>query len=279
LAVYRRTSRPRYTLLLLILTSITVVTLDYRSDAGGAIAKVKSGARDAFAPLQSAASAVFDPVANVINGVLHYGDLESENARLRDQLAEQRNTVAKAADAERERQALLDLNEIKFLPDIATISARVIGASASSLELTAELDKGTSSGIARGMPVVAADGLVGRVIDVSKSRAVVVLITDPSADVGIRLVSTGDTGVSRGQGPGRTLSVDLLEGSSIAKVGEVVVTSGLQQSVYPPGIPVGTVESKGYREGPERKGVTLVPVVDLTRLTFVKVLVWPGANS
>lgn len=279
MAVYRRTSRPRYTLLLLILTSITVVTLDYRSDAGGAIAKVKSGARDAFAPLQSGASAVFDPVANVLNGILHYGDLEKENARLRDELESQRNTVAKAQDAERERQALLDLNDIKFLPDIETISARVIGTSASSLELTADLDKGTSSGIARGMPVVAADGLVGRVIDVSQRRSVVLLVSDPNSDVGVRFVSTNDTGVARGDGAGRALQVDLLEGSSIAKVGEVVVTSGLQQSVYPPGIPVGTVESKGFREGPERKDVTLQPVVDLTRLTFVKVLIWPGANQ
>lgn len=279
MAVYRRTSRPRYTLLLLILTSITVVTLDYRSDAGGAIAKVKSGARDAFAPLQSGASAVFDPVANVINGILHYGDLEKENARLRDELASQRNTVAKAQDAERERQALLDLNGIKFLPDIQTISARVIGTSASSLELTADLDKGTSSGIARGMPVVAADGLVGRVIDVSQRRSVVLLVTDPNSDVGVRFVSTNDTAVARGNGPGGPLQVDLLEGNATATLGEVVVTSGLQQSVFPAGIPVGTVKSKGYREGPERKGVELQPVADLTRLTFVKVLVWPGPNQ
>jgi rod shape-determining protein MreC len=275
-AVYRRTSRPRYTLLLLILTSITVVTLDYRSDAGGAIARVKSGARDAFAPLQSAAGAVFDPVANVINGVLHYGDLENENARLREQLAEQRGEVAKASDAQREAQALRDLQDIKFLPDIETISARVVGMSSSALDLTAELDKGTSSGIARGMPVVAGAGLVGRVVDVSRRRSIVLLVTDPSSNIGIRLASTGDTGVARGNGPGRTLSVELLEGASVAKVGEVVVTSGLQQSVFPPGVPIGLVQSKGYREGPERKGVTLVPVVDLARLTFVKVLIWPG---
>ena len=101
MAVYRRTSRPRYTLLLLILTSITVVTLDYRSDAGGAITRVKGSARDALAPLQSAAGAVFDPVANVLNGILHYGDLEAENAHLREQLAEQRSEVFSArADEE-----------------------------------------------------------------------------------------------------------------------------------------------------------------------------------
>jgi rod shape-determining protein MreC len=277
LAVYRRTSRPRYTLLLLILTSITLLTLDYRNDAGGAITKVKSAARDAFAPLQSAASAVFDPVANVINGVLHYGDLEAENGRLREQLAEQQGLVASAADAQREAQQLRDLNGINFLGDIESISARVVGTSASSLELTAELDKGTKAGVAKGMPVVAGAGLVGRVVEVSKLRSVVVLISDPGSNVGIRLAPGGDTGVARGNGPGRTLNVDLLESASAVDAGNVVVTSGLQQSIFPPGIPVGHVRDKGFKEGPERKGVTLIPEVDLARLTFVKVLIWPAA--
>jgi rod shape-determining protein MreC len=277
LAVYRRTSRPRYTLLLLILTSITLVTLDYRSDAGGAITRVKGTARDAFAPLQSAAATVFDPVANVINGVLHYGDLETENAHLREQLAEQRGQVLSAQAEKSEADALRDLQDIKFLGDIDTISARVVGTSASSLELTAELDKGTSSGVVRGMPVVAGAGLVGRIIDVSKRRSIVVLVTDPNSNVGIRLASTGDTGVARGNGPKRALIVDLLEQAPAA--GEPVVTSGLQQSRFPPGIPVGLVQGRGYKEGPERKGVTLTPVVDLARLTFVKILVWPGPTQ
>lgn len=278
MAVYRRTSRPRYTLLLLVLTSITVVTLDYRSDAGGAISRVKDTARDAFAPIQTFASNVFDPVANVINGVLHYGDLEDENAHLREQLAEQRSEVLTARAEKSEAQALRDINDIESLGDIETITTRVIGTSASSLELTAELDKGTSSGIAEGMPVVAGAGLVGRVVDVSRLRSVVVLITDPSSNVGIRLAPSGDTGVARGNGPGRALSVDLLEGTTVTQVGDLLVTSGLQQSVFPPGLPVGRVASKGYREGPERKGVTLVPVVDLARLTFVRVLIWPATQ-
>jgi rod shape-determining protein MreC len=279
LAVYRRTSRPRYTLLLLILTSITLVTLDYRSDAGGAITKLRNGARDAFAPLQNAASAVFDPVANVINGVLHYGDLEKENAHLRDQLDEKNATLAQADAERREAQALRDQQDIKFLPDIETISARVVGTSASSLELTITLNKGTGDGIARGMPVVAAAGLVGRVVQVSHTRAIVVLLTDPNSDIGIRLSSNGDTGVAKGEGPRRDMSVELLEGTTVPNVGEVVVTSGLQQSIFPPGIPVGKIRDKGYREGPERKKVTLRPIVDMSRLTFVKVLIWPGTGQ
>ena len=54
------------------------------------------------------------------------------------------------------------------------------------------------------------------------------------------------------------------------------MTSGLQQSAYPPGIPVGLISVIGYSEGAERRGVTLRPAVDLARLTFVKVLIWQG---
>ena len=80
-------------------------------------------------------------------GSSHYGDLEHENARLREQLAQNRGDVAKAQDAERERQALeLDNQDIKFLPDTETISARVVGHVASSFDLTAEIDKGTDAG-------------------------------------------------------------------------------------------------------------------------------------
>ena len=71
------------------------------------------------------------------------------------------------------------------------------------------------------MPVVTGAGLVGRVVDVSKLRAIVRLVTDPNLDVGIRSPPTGDTGVARGNGPNRDLSVDLLEGGSVAKAGEV----------------------------------------------------------
>lgn len=273
MAVSRRTARPRYTLLLLILTAVTLLTLDARGSGSGAISAVRSAARDVFAPIQGAATAVFEPVGNVLQGIVHYGDLEEENARLREENAELRGQALRGGDAEQERRALLDLQGLDFVGDIPTVPARVVNTTPSNFEDTIEIDRGTSHGVAVDMPVVASGGLVGRVVEVSSRRAVVLLVTDPAASVGVRL-SSGEVGVARGQAGRSDLNVvHVPPGTKVAK-GEVAVTSGLQQSIFPPSIPVGKVSRVVNRAGALNLDITLRPLADLRRLTFVKVLQW-----
>jgi rod shape-determining protein MreC len=175
-AVSRRSTRSRSTLLLLVLTSVTLLTLDYRGPGSGAIDAVKGGARDLFAPVQDASDRVTAPVRNLVDGIVHYGDLE--NARLRAQLAEREGQLLRAADAERERQALLDQQDLDFVGDVPRVAARVVSTSPSNYELTVAIDRGRDAGVAEGMPVVTGAGLVGRVVGVSNRRATVLLLTD-----------------------------------------------------------------------------------------------------
>ena len=274
MAVYRRTARPRFTLLLLVLTSITLITLDFRGQASGVLSSVKSVGQDAFAPIQSAASAVTRPVGDFFQGIFHYGALEKENARLRQQLADSRAATLRAADAERERKSLLDLEKLGYIGDIPTVSARVVSLSLSDLDQTVQLDRGRNAGIAKGMPVVVGSGLVGRVVSASLTRSTVLLVSDPGFAVGIRLDPSGDVGVAHGQGQGKTLAMDPLAKDTPVTVGDVVTTSGLQQSIFPPQIPVGTVLSVTTDPGALLKSVRITPIVDLRRLTFVKVVQW-----
>jgi rod shape-determining protein MreC len=273
-AVYRRTSRPRFTLLLLILTSVTLLTLSQRGSTSGVIGSIRSGARDVFAPVQRVASSATRPVGDFFAGAVHYGDLKKENARLRQQLNEEQGRVLQATDAERERKALLDQQNLAYLGDIPTVAARVVNTSASNFEQTIEIDQGRSSGVAKDMPVVSGAGLVGRVIEVSRTRAVVLLITDPTSSVGVRLTGSGDVGVAQGDGQRSPLSVDLIASATDVKKGEAVVTSGLQQSIFPPSIPVGKVRLVKKNPSALLQDITLDPVVDLKRLTFVKVVQW-----
>jgi rod shape-determining protein MreC len=273
-AVYRRSARPRFTLLLLVLTAVTLLTLDERSSGVGPIESIRSGARDLFAPVQRVADSALRPVGDFFQGALHYGQVEDENARLRAQLAEQDGQRLRAADAERERQALLDQQDLDFAAAIPSVAARVVSASTSNFELTMEIDRGRDAGVARGMPVVAGAGLVGRVVDASRSRSTVLLITDPTSSVGVRLSTSGDVGVAAGRGSRSTLRVDFIDAETKVAKGEVMVTSGLQQSLFPPEIPVGKVVAAKTPPGALQQDVTIEPVVDLRRLTFVKVLQW-----
>ncbi|HEX2040940.1 MAG TPA: rod shape-determining protein MreC [Acidimicrobiales bacterium] len=272
MAVYRRSARPRFTLLLLVLTAITLLTLDERG--AGAIRTVRSAARDAFAPIASAADRVLEPIGDVFQGVVDYGDLEAENARLREQLAEREGAQAEAVDAQRELKALLDQQELDFVGDVPTVAARVVSTSPDNFRLAVEIDRGTDAGVAEDMPVVTGAGLVGRVASVSRTRATVLLLTDRESSVGVRLTTSGDVGVATGRGQRTPLRVDLIDAATTVVPGEVVVTSGLQQSVFPPGIPVGKVRTARTAPGALQQDVDIDPVVDLRRLTFVKVLQW-----
>jgi rod shape-determining protein MreC len=258
----------------LVLTSITLLTLDQRGPAAGALSTVKDGVRDAFAPVQRASDKAFAPVGKLVGGVLHYGDLETENARLRQENADLRGDVLRADDAERERRQLLDQLALATPDDIPRVDARVVSTSPSNFALTVEIDKGTNDGVATGMPVVTGAGLVGRVVEASRSRAVVQLLTDPKFSVGVRLATSGDIGVANGERSSKTLSLDLIDPATVVAPGEVVVTSGLQQSRFPPGYPVGKVVTAQAPAGALQQEVRIEPTVDLRRLSFLTVLQW-----
>jgi rod shape-determining protein MreC len=126
----------------------------------------------------------------------------------------------------------------------------------------------------KGMPVVAANGLVGRLEQVSRHQSSVLILTDPAFDVGVRLSPSGSVGVATGQGAGKAMAIDLVDVGTAVDPGSVVVTSGLQQSPYPPGIPVGKITAVVSKPGGVRQYVSMNPLIDAGRLTFVKVLLW-----
>jgi rod shape-determining protein MreC len=100
------------------------------------------------------------------------------------------------------------------------------------------------------------------------------LVTDATFNVGVRLATSGDVGIAQGRGRGERLRVDLVEATTAVSVSELAVTSGLQQSTFPAGIPVGEVTSDRLPAGGIQREVRLRPTVDLSRLTVVKVLQW-----
>ena len=272
MAVSRRTSRPRFTLGLILLTAITLITLDYRADGGGVTGSIRGAARTVLSPIGNAVGFALTPVGNVIGGVLDFGRVRHENAQLRDELAQDRSDVIAAQDAKRQLKTALDQLNLNDPGDVPSVAARVTGSSPSVLQFTLEIDKGTKDGIARGMPVVSGGALVGRIVRVTSSRSTVRLLSDPSLSVGVRLSRTGDLGVATGDGG--DLLISLVEPTTEVKKGDSLVTSGLQQSEYPPGIPVGTVTSAKRDTSGLAQSVRVKTVVNLRRLSFVRVLQW-----
>ncbi|MGH9264781.1 MAG: rod shape-determining protein MreC [Acidimicrobiales bacterium] len=278
MAVYRRSRRNRFFLVLLALTSVTVLTLDYRGAGDGALESVRQTARDAFAPVQSAADTVISPIAGFFSTIGDFGSLKSENERLRRQLDEARAGAIRGADADRERQGLLQLQGLDYTGGLESVPARVVSTAPTNFQLTITIDRGSDARLDVGMPVVTAAGLVGRLTQVSQTRATVLLITDPQSNVGVRLANSGEQGVARGGGARNPLPLDLITTEIPVQVGEPVVTSGLERGLFPPQIPVGRVRSATAGPGALQQEIRLDPSVDIDRLEFVRVLLWQPSS-
>jgi rod shape-determining protein MreC len=275
-AVYRRSNRTRYVLAVLVLAALTLVTIDARSNGSGVLSDIRNKVSDGFSPLQRATHSALQPIGNFLTGALDYGSLRSENQRLRNQVtALQQQSVQSAAQQAAAQQVLAE-QHLPFLGDIPTVTAAIIDNGSSNFETSVTIDKGTSSGVAAGQPVVAANGLVGSVLSAGAHTAVVVLLTDPTFAVGVQLPGF-NVGTAEGVGMADPMKVTV-DSTSLAapklKVGQELVSSGLNFEKFPPGVPVGKVTAVSTPPDQPEPDISLAPLVNLQQLSYVQVLIW-----
>jgi rod shape-determining protein MreC len=264
-------SRTRFAVL--VLASVTLLTVGLRD--APVVREVREGAAVVIGPVESAVDTVTAPVRNAWHGVTDYEDLQRENDELRSQIEAADAEGVKASDAERQLAELSAALDLPWAGNVETATARVVSGPRSNFSHAIEIDKGTDDGIAVDMPVVTGAGLVGRVSQATGSSSTVEMLTDPEFRVGVRLSTTGDLGTARGQGRHDPLSVDsaISPSAKVAK-GTGVVTSGVDRSAYPPGIPVGTVASSRQGSGGLALDLDVDPVVDVDQLSYLTVMLW-----
>lgn len=175
----------RRAILLLLLTSALLLTLDMRGSA--VLDTGRSLFTTALRPLESAAQVVTRPIENAWRGVTDYRDLERRYDELSARYEQMRadHFVARAVIAQnRELRALHDLSSPD---DYAWTTAYVIGDRPTNIDHFIQLDKGTSSQICFGMPVLSNGWLVGRIWQVDEDRAWVRLVTDSNYGVSAKV--------------------------------------------------------------------------------------------
>jgi rod shape-determining protein MreC len=268
--VYQRAQRRRTILALIVLTAVTLITLDVRGS--GPISAVRGGARDVVNPITDASDAVFSPVGDWIDGVTSATSLKDENVRLRRRLDSARGQQASARAATEENKELKKLLDLPFVEEADSIAAPVVDSAPSNFEFTAQLGKGESAGVGVDMPVVTGAGLVGRVLEVSRDRATVLLLQDPRSGVGVKIEKSGATGVVKGRGDSTTVRADFVDPDAAVAKGEIVYTSGQLNSPFPSAIPVGTVSKVTNTRGDLQQDILVKPLVDVSHLDYVKVL-------
>lgn len=277
-----RGRRRRYVLIFMILTSITLATLDRQAHGKGPLGFVGRIAHSIVHPIASGASAVFSPIGDWWSGLTDGDNLSAENRKLRRQVQELQQQVRAVGDNRAEIDRLHTFFENPHERAYTTIGATVQRNGPGNFGTLVVINRGRNKGVLPDMAVLGPAGMIGRVKDSFDEYATVVLITDPSFGVTVRLATSSVPGWTETQSNGHLriqFDDDPAKKDSIVKaaVGATVLTCGCNGSQYPPGIPVGTILRATRSVDRRTTTVDVQTLLDLTSLDKVLVVKWrPG---
>ena len=222
-------------------------------------------------PVQHFFTQVYNTVYNNLFAPSDLAELRAQNAALEKQVADLTNENVRLTEIEAQYQvisALLDY--ARNNPEQRYLTADVVSRDESLFLRYILLNKGSNDGVTRNMPVVTAQGLVGLTTEVTANAAKVLLITDASSAVNVRLQDSRAEGVLIGQESGElrllyiTLDVEM-------KPEDRIVTSGLG-GTFPAGIVVGAVASVRRRTNDVAQEAEVQSAVDFNRLETVLII-------
>lgn len=271
---YGGDNRSRLLLVTLIVTSLFLITLDLRGVS--LITGLRHGTQSVLGPFQRAASSAFSPVGSFFSDIAHLGRTRAELNSLESQNSQLRSTLIDRKNIESQIKQLKSVLNLAGTGGYKIVSAKVISqGNSASFSQSITIDIGANAHITRDMTVIGSDGLVGVVKEVYASTALVMLESDPSFRVGVRIAGSQEIGILSGQGTDRAI-LQLLDSQTTVKVGDVLLARGSEGGKpFVPGVPVGTVTSVPNSAGSVSQLAEVQFYTHLHTLGIVAVVVSP----
>ena len=194
----------------------------------------------------------------------HARDLQIQNVRLQGEL--------------RAMKARLKMDTYRSNLEVDTLAAKVIVQTHAGSPARLVVNRGKNDGVRSGMAVLAPGGIIGKVVACNGNSAQVMLLHDPASAAGVVLAGSGARGVLVGKGA--ACEIKYIRSAERVAPGERVYSSGMD-TIYPQGLPVGTVRS--VDSGQDVHRITVRLAADMERLTDVAILLqkeqteFPGA--
>jgi rod shape-determining protein MreC len=275
-------------LALLVAVSLILLTAYFGESPQSPLHGVQRGIVQVLSPVQTGASKVLSPVRDVANWVSDTLRAKSQRDQLRKRVNALTAQVALLKTEQQQNKQLtaeVGLGQRIGIAAYHPVGANVIGRDPSLWYQQVQVDAGSDVGITQNDPVLADGALVGDVTTVDSSVSIVTLITDHSYAVAAQVLDQrNDNGVlSPSIGNPNQLLLQDLPGRAQISVGQQVVTAGFKSgaltSLYPPGIPIGTVSSANPNQLFNNNQVQVAPAADLRHFDSVQILTRPHAAN
>ena len=276
----KQVRRRRLVLAALVGVSLVLLTASF-GGAGGPLLTLQRGVSEVLSPIQEGASRALKPVRDLASWIGDTFNAKDEAKRLRaerDALRLQVVNSQAALEENTQLRRMVGLDTRRGVDAYDPVTARVIGRSPTVWYARIEVDKGSDDGVRTDQPVIAGDGLVGKVTDVTSGTAIVTLITDHTSGVSAKILrGPGELGtVVPAVGDPNDLLIQYLPRNSQVRVGDQVVTAGSRssrlESLVPPDLPIGTVSRVSAGELRLNQRAHMHPSADLQHLDFVQIL-------
>jgi rod shape-determining protein MreC len=271
-------NRSRLLLVLLLVSSLFLITLDLRGV--NLASSIRSGISTAFSPLENVASKIFSPIGNFTSDLKNF----NQSKKKIEQLTKEVDLLK--SEQILDQDTVGQLSQLKNVLDLAgrggykVVAAKVINrGSSATFKQTITIDAGRKSGVENNMTVISDSGLVGVVKSVTSNSAIVLLMSDPTFKIGVRIAGTQSIGVVSGQG-GSTYLLQLLDATGEIKKGDVLVARGSQDGKpFVPGVPVGTVTTVQSNASSITQNADVIGISNLERIGVVAVVTSSPKND
>jgi rod shape-determining protein MreC len=253
-------------LVLLLLFSVLSLSLK-RSPA---LKKVEGLVISLTAPGMEGLQYVGRNVKQLWLGYINLVGVRRQSAELQRQLEEYRQREVRFQEAQQaltRLEALLDLKRQVALP---VIGARVIAYDPSLWSRSAIIDQGKVQGVKEGLPVLAPQGIVGRVVEVYPEYSKTMLIVDRKSAADAMVQRTRVRGILKGKG-GNRCSLEFVPKNADVQVGDLVLASGLV-GLYPKGLVFGKVTAANKKNPGVFQEIEVTSSADLSALEEVLVV-------
>lgn len=262
-------------LIITVIIIIVLVVLLVASSSNGAISQSAGQAGGILSPVQEFFYQVSSGIGGFFDGLIHKDDQEQKNEELQSELEVFKSKSREYEELKKENERLSELLEYKQNnTNQELMLARITGKNPGNWFDVFTINLGRADGVKENMPVITADGLVGRIEEVNLNSSKVMAIIDARSSLSSIMERTREQAIVKGAISSNSLDdslyITFLPLDADIMDGDKIITSGLD-GVYPKGFLIGEVASSSDTEA-EGKNVRIEPAVDFRRLEEVFVV-------
>jgi rod shape-determining protein MreC len=266
--------RTRLVLGVLLAVALALITLSARDSSAGPLRALRSAGGAVFGSAESLVSDVGHPITGFFSSLGSASGSQATISSLQREVVRLRGELSQAQLSKSQAAQLQQLLQLAGRGRYRIVTANVI-ATGPAYQDTVTIGAGSADGVKTGETVLNGAGFVGVVTTASAHTATVLLATDGSAKVGVRVAPSGEIGLVTGAGEGQSgpaaLRLQVFDANAVLEPGEQVVTFGGWP--YAPGVPVGVISRVAPGVGALTKVAYVRPYADDGTLGVVGVII------